>query len=200
MGNSSNIDIDKLFVSVKLSALEQNVGQLNGLPPNPRTITKERKELLKQDIIDYPEMLEMRAMIVYPLSNGKYIILSGNMRYEVLLELGYDEAPCVIVPKETAVERLKAYTMLENIGFGQWDWDKIANEWEAQKIKAWGVELYVSEEELNPDEFFREGDESKTKNGEKIIIELPQNLSEQKKSIKGALLNGLRAYEGVTIN
>jgi hypothetical protein len=116
-----------------------------------------------------------------------------------MMELGYDSAPCIVVPKETPIERLKAYSVIDNNGFGKWDWDMLANEWDAAQLSAWGVDLFISEAELNPDDFCSDGDESKTKKGEKITIILPEKLIGSKDEIKGILENGLKAYEGVSV-
>lgn len=116
-------DIDTLFVSMELTQLEPNNGQLDGLPSNPRQITDAKMELLKQNIQQYPEMLTLRGLMVYPLDNGKYIIIGGNMRYHAMQELGFKNAPVIVIPKETSIEQLKAYSVIDNNGFGKWDWD-----------------------------------------------------------------------------
>lgn len=129
------------YTSLKMADLELNDGQLEGLPRNPRTIDKWKFEKLKNDIIEYPEMLEYRSLLVYPLDNGKYIIIAGNMRYRAMTEIGFDEVPCVVIPKDTMIERLQAYTILDNNGFGDWDWDLLANDWDAEKLKDWGMDF-----------------------------------------------------------
>lgn len=106
-----------------MSVVEVNAGQLEGLPANPREIRDEKFEKLKANIQKYPELLEYRSLMVYPMPNGKHIIIGGNMRYRAMQELGYTEVPCVIIPAETPVEKLGAYTILDNNGFGKWDWD-----------------------------------------------------------------------------
>ena len=130
------------FVSIPMANLEPNEGQLAGLPSNPRQISKEKFELLKDNIKQYPEMLTLRGLLVYPLpSGGKYIVIGGNMRYRAMLELGYLHAPCVVIPSGTSVERLKAYTIIDNNGFGKYDWDMIANEWDMDQVKGWGLDI-----------------------------------------------------------
>ena len=123
-----------------MSAVEVNAGQLEGLPANPREIRDEKFEKLKANIQKYPELLEYRSLMVYPMPNGKYIIIGGNMRYRVMQELGYTEAPCVIIPAETPVEKLGAYTILDNNGFGKWDWDLLANEWSDWNMEDLGLD------------------------------------------------------------
>lgn len=192
-------ELESAFVSIGLELLEPNEGQLEGLPSNPRMISESKMELLKANIAQYPEMLSMRGLMVYPLDNGHYIIIGGNMRYRAMIELGYCTAPCIVVQKGTDMERLKAYSVIDNSGFGKWDWDMLANEWDAAQLSSWGVDLFISEAELNPDDFCSDGDESKTKNGEKIVIVLPTKLKEKKDEIRTILENGLKAYDGVSV-
>lgn len=140
------------IIILPLDEIEVNEGQLDGLPPNPRSITREKMELLKTNITDYPEMLSLRSLLIYPIGDGKYILIGGNMRYRALKELGYTEAPCIIIPKETSIEQLKAYTIIDNNGFGKWSWDMLANEWEELQLVEWGVDLPIipTGEEPNP--------------------------------------------------
>ena len=131
------------IIILPLDEIEVNEGQLEGLPSNPRSITREKMELLKTNITDYPEMLSLRSLLIYPIDDSKYILIGGNMRYRALKELGYTEAPCIIIPKETSIEQLKAYTIIDNNGFGKWSWDMLANEWDDLQLVEWGVDLPI---------------------------------------------------------
>lgn len=144
--------IARITVLLALKDIEPNKGQIEGLPKNPREVKKEDFELLKKNITDYPEMLGYRSLMVYPLDNGKYVTIGGNMRLRALRELGYKEAPCVVVDKDTSPEQLQAYTILDNASFGQWDWDLIANEWDTELLEGWGLDLPVADlEEEQPE-------------------------------------------------
>lgn len=131
--------------TIKTKELLPNVGQIEGLPTNPRFIKDEKFEKLKNSIEQDPEMLSLREILVFPF-DGKYVIIGGNMRYRAALDLGYKELPCKIIDKDTPVEKLKAYTMKDNIGYGEWDWDLVANEWDAQQIDDWGLDVWQEEE------------------------------------------------------
>ena len=131
------------IIILPLDDIEVNEGQLEGLPSNPRSITREKMELLKTNITDYPEMLSLRSLLIYPIDDSKYILIGGNMRYRALKELGYTEAPCIIIPKETSIEQLKAYTIIDNNAFGKWSWDMLANEWDELQLVEWGVDLPI---------------------------------------------------------
>ena len=193
-------DIDTLFVSMELTQLEPNDGQLDGLPSNPRQITEAKMELLKQNIQQYPEMLTLRGLMVYPLDNGKYIIIGGNMRYHAMQQLGFKTAPVIIIPKETTIEQLKAYSVIDNNGFGKWDWDMLANEWDAAQLTSWGVDLPIMESEINTDESFdnldNEDDKSK---GEKLTVTVPDEYAEQKEEMKSIIEAALSDYSGIKV-
>ena len=126
--------------NIPLSKLETNKGQIDGLPKNPRLIKTEKFEKLKKSIEDNPEMLGMREVLVYPLSS-KFIIIGGNMRYQACKELGFSEVPCKILDKDTTAEQLRAITIKDNVGFGEHDWDLLANEWDSIELEEWGLEV-----------------------------------------------------------
>ena len=147
-------------VLLPLADLETNTGQVEGLPQNPRLIKDEKFKKLKKSIEDNPEMLALRELLVYPIGGGKYIIIGGNMRYAAMKELGYKDAPCKVIPEETSVENLRAYTIKDNSGFGEWDMDMLANEWDLDLLDAWGVDIPADfgpqeddDEEAKEDEF-----------------------------------------------
>ena len=192
--------IDTKYISIDMSQLEPNEGQLDGLPANPREIKKEKLELLKENIQKYPEMLKLRGLIVYPLEDGKYIIIGGNMRYQAMSELGFSNAPCIVIPKDTSVEHLKAYTILDNNGFGKWDWESLANEWETSELEDWGLDLPIQESEINTDEFFDSLDnENEKSKGEKLTITIPDEYADQKDEMKSIIESALSEYSGIKV-
>lgn len=195
-----DFDINSLTM-LPLSDIELNDGQLVGLPKNPRSIKKAKFEKLKKNIETYPEMLAWRSLLVYPLDNGKYIIIGGNMRYRAMLELDYKDAPCVIIPKETSIEKLKAYTILDNSGFGRWEWSMLANEWDADALAAWGLDLPMNESEIDVDSFFDKLDKEAEKDkGEKITVSIPDKYADQKEEIKSRIEATLMGeFEGIKI-
>lgn len=126
--------------NLKTSQLELNTGQIPGVPKNPRFIRDNRFAALKKSIEDAPEMLTLRELIVYPL--GKmYVVICGNMRLRACREIGYKELPCKVLQEDTPPEKLREYAIKDNNGFGEDDWDLLANEWEADELKDWGIEL-----------------------------------------------------------
>lgn len=132
-------------VMIPLSKIEANRGQIEGLPKNPRVIRDGKFEILKKSIQDDPEMTALREILVTE-HNGKYVIIGGNMRFRAMQDLGIKEAPCKIIPADTDVEKLKAYIIKDNAGFGEWDWDDLANEWSDEPLSDWGVDVWEPEE------------------------------------------------------
>jgi hypothetical protein len=125
---------------INIDQLEPNKGQIEGLPKNPRLIKDDNFNKLKKSLEDNPEMLYLRELLVYEYES-KFVIIGGNMRYFAAKELGYTEMPCKIIPNETPVENLRAYTIKDNASFGEYDWDLLANEWESEELSDWGLEI-----------------------------------------------------------
>jgi DNA modification methylase len=125
---------------IKLTKIVENKGQIEGLPRNPRQIKDEKYKLLKKSIEDDPEMLELRELLVYP-HNNKFVVIGGNMRLKVLRELGVAECPCKVIPEETPIEKLRAYTIKDNNSFGEYDFDLLGNDWEVDELLDWGCDL-----------------------------------------------------------
>lgn len=123
------------------SVLELNEGQLEGLPKNPRYIKDEKFAKLKLSLQQSPEFLKARPLLVYPMKNGRYIIVGGNMRFLAGNEVGIEDYPCYIFPKETTVDKLKEYTIKDNLAYGSNDWDILANEWNTDDLQDWGLDV-----------------------------------------------------------
>lgn len=98
-------------INIPLSRLELNNGQLDGLPKNPRFIRDENFERLKKSLNESPEMLKLREILVYPLNDKKYIVIGGNMRLRAAKDLGFNELPCKVIPKDTTIKKLREYTI-----------------------------------------------------------------------------------------
>jgi len=130
---------------LKSIQLINNTGQLDGLPSNPRFIRNKEFEELKASILEDPEMLDVREVIVYPF-NENYIIIAGNMRYRALIDLGIKEIPCKILPKTISLKKLRSISIKDNVHSGKDDWDIIVNEWESEELESWGKIMPFKEE------------------------------------------------------
>ena len=110
---------------------------------NPRIVNKAKFEKLKKSIQDFPEMLQLRPIIV----NESYIVLGGNMRYKALVELGYKEVP--IIKAEDLTERqAQEFIIKDNLSFGDWDFDMLANEWDSVDLEDWGLDVWQNEDDI----------------------------------------------------
>lgn len=190
--------------NLDISLLEVNKGQLYGLPKNPRFIKDDRYLALKKSIEEAPEMLSIREIVVYPLENGHYVVIGGNMRLRACQEIGYKELPCKILPLETPVAKLREYTIKDNIAFGSNDWDVIANEWDTEELTEWGMEgvdfLMDTNNESDIDSLFEEANNTEEKHKNiHITVELPEELTEQQEEITNIIKEALAEYEGIKI-
>lgn len=143
---------------VKIKDLKNNTGQIEGLPKNPRILKDDKFIKLKKSLEDDPEMLELREVIAYD-NNGELIVICGNMRLKALKELGIKEVPTKILPTETTVEKLKAYTIKDNVSFGDHDFEMLSNEWDVEQLEDWGLEVPIDEKI------------DKLEDGEEILLE-----------------------------
>lgn len=126
-------------VMIKMSDIQPNRGQIEGLAKNPRLIKDGKFRKLVASIEEHPEMTAMRELLVYPFE-GKYVIIGGNMRYKAMKELGVKNAPCKVIPEETSVEQLQAYTLKDNSGFGEWDFE-LLKDWDVSLLDACDIEV-----------------------------------------------------------
>ena len=122
----------------------RNLSELHKLEDNPRTIDKDSFDSLCQSIKDNPDYFEARPLI---LSNrtGKLVILGGNQRYEAAKKLGLEKVPTHLIEGLTE-EREEEITIRDNVNNGDWDWDKLANRYDYDKLDEWGVEVPELEE------------------------------------------------------
>ena len=125
---------------VSINKLKNNTGQIEGLPKNPRLLKDDKFKKLVKSIQDDPEMLELREVIAYD-NNGELVVIAGNMRLKACQEVGLKEIPTKILPQNTTVEKLKAYTIKDNVAFGEHNWDELANSWNVDELVEWGLEI-----------------------------------------------------------
>ncbi len=132
-----------------------NINKIVPNPNNPRLIKDHKFHSLVKSIKEFPEMLEIRPIVV----NADYIILGGNMRWKASIEAGIKEVP-VIVADKLSEEQQREFTIKDNANFGEWDWGLLANEWDAEKLDEWGVDIigFSNVEDLGEDFILPSGD------------------------------------------
>jgi len=125
---------------IDIKKLKNNTGQVEGLPKNPRLLKDDKFWKLVKSIQEDPEMLNLREIIAYD-NNGELIVICGNMRLKASKEANIKEVPVKILPANTPIQKLKAYTIKDNVSFGENDWEDLANNWDAEKLSEWGLDI-----------------------------------------------------------
>ena len=144
-----------------ISKVFPNIGQVKGLPKNPRFIRDDKYAKLVQSIKDDPEMLELRELIVYDTGDPElgYVVAGGNMRYRALKELKYKEVPCKVLHTGFPIEKLRRIVLKDNSSFGETDFEALVNEWSLEEIDLAAIEVpdVSMAEEDNPKPMEEEG-------------------------------------------
>jgi len=136
--------------TVKISEVKLN-------PNNPRLIKDDKFKKLVQSIKDFPEMLNIRPIVV----NQDMVILGGNMRYKACKEAGLKEVPVIIT--DLSEEKQREFLIKDNTSGGEWDWEVLANEWNSKELEAWGLDLVgfdANAEDFGQDFSLADGDKA----------------------------------------
>tara|TARA_R100001443_G_scaffold46131_2_gene59108 strand:+ start:569 stop:1165 length:597 start_codon:yes stop_codon:yes gene_type:complete len=138
---------------IKISKVKSN-------PDNPRLIKDIKFKKLVNSIKEFPKMLELRPIVV----NDDMIVLGGNMRLKACKEAGLKEV-YIVKASELSAKEQREFTIKDNVGFGQWDWDIIANEWNTVELENWGMDSWQNIDDLET------SDEFNLPNGDKEPIQ-----------------------------
>ena len=113
-----------------------NINEIKPNPSNPRIIKDDKFKKLVKSIQDFPQMLELRPIVI----DENNIVLGGNMRLKACIEAGLKDVP-VKQAKELTEEQKKEFIVKDNVGYGEWDWDDLANNWDDQLLTEWGLDI-----------------------------------------------------------
>jgi hypothetical protein len=141
----------KPLPEIKLTSIKPNTR-------NPRSIKTDRFESLCKSIKEFPQMMFLRPIIV----DADGIILGGNMRYEAVKALGYKTIPEAWVKKASDLsdEEKRRFIVIDNEGFGMWDWDILGADFDLDEVREWG--LYVPDiSDADIDDLFKDSGEDK---------------------------------------
>jgi ParB-like chromosome segregation protein Spo0J len=116
-------------IKVKISDVKSN-------PNNPRIIKDDKFAKLVQSIKDFPEMLDIRPIVV----NNDMVVLGGNMRLKACKEAGIKQVP-IIKAENLSEEQQKEFIIKDNVSGGEWDWEMLANEWDSEQLEDWGLDV-----------------------------------------------------------
>jgi len=124
------------MIKVKVDKVKSN-------PKNPRLIKDEKFKKLVKSIKEFPEMETVRPIVV----NKDMVILGGNMRYKAMIECGYKEVNVEVV--DWSEQKQNEFIIKDNVGFGEWEWEMVANEWDVEELDNWGLDLPIFTKDSN---------------------------------------------------
>ena len=135
-----------------MNITEVSINQIKANPNNPRTIRDEKFAKLVRSIKEFPEMLQLRPIVV----NDDMIVLGGNMRLKACKEAGLKKVP-IIKASDLTEDQQREFIIKDNVGFGEWDWEMLANEWDTEQLEDWGLHIPkwaagIEENEMNESE------------------------------------------------
>jgi len=119
-----------------MKAVATNITKIKANPSNPRVIKDDKFKKLVNSIKEFPKMLEVRPIVV----DKDYVVLGGNMRLRACQEAGLKEVPVIVLDNFTEKEQ-REFIIKDNVGYGEWDWDVIANEWDVEELEDWGLDI-----------------------------------------------------------
>ena len=126
------------------------ISKVKGNPSNPRIIKNDKFKKLVKSIQEFPEMLKLRPIVV----DEDFMVLGGNMRLKASKEAGLKEV-WIDIAEGLTEEQKKEFIVKDNVGFGEWEWDMLANEWDSSKLTEWGLDVWLNEDDIkelkNPD-------------------------------------------------
>jgi ParB-like chromosome segregation protein Spo0J len=155
---------------VKINSIKTN-------PKNPRLIKDDKFKKLVNSIKEFPQMLELRPIVV----DENNIILGGNMRHKACIEAGLKEV-YIVQAKDLTEQQKDEFIVKDNVGFGEWDWDILANEWDTDKLENWGLSLPVFMDEPSYEDLI--GEEKNKPASMKITFKTVEQLQEAENDIQ----------------
>ena len=159
---------------VKISEIKNNTN-------NPRIIKDDKFKKLVKSIKEFPQMLEKRPIVV----DETMMVLGGNMRLKACLEAGLKEV-WIDVAEGWNEDQKQEFIVKDNVGFGEWDWDILANEWDIEMLEDWGLDVWKSDIDL--EDFSEKNKEIDFNDLDKNMV-LKLNYSEDEyNKVKDALL------------
>ena len=120
------------------------ISKVKGNPSNPRIIKNDKFKKLVKSIQEFPEMLKLRPIVV----DEDFMVLGGNMRLKASKEAGLKEV-WIDVAEGLTEDQKKEFIVKDNVGFGEWDWAMLGNEWNTIKITEWGLDVWENQDDKN---------------------------------------------------
>ena len=124
------------------------ISTVKGNPNNPRIIKNDKFKKLVKSIKEFPEMLKLRPIVV----DEDMVVLGGNMRLKASKDAGLKEV-WIEIAEGLSEEQKKEFIVKDNVGFGEWEWDMLANEWDSVQLADWGLDVWQNEDDLEEPDF-----------------------------------------------
>lgn len=154
------------------------ISKIQGNPNNPRIIKNDKFKKLVKSIKEFPEMLKLRPIVV----DENMMVLGGNMRLKASKDAGLKEV-WIDIAEGLTEEQKQEFIVKDNVGFGEWEWDMLANEWDSVQLADWGLDVWANEDDIETSDEFSLPDGEKS-NLEQITYTLTK---EQSNIIKEAI-------------
>jgi len=116
--------------------IETKINEIKANPNNPRIIKDDKFKQLVKSIQEFPEMLKLRPIVV----NDDMVVLGGNMRLKACKEAGLKAIP-IIKASSLTEQQQKEFIIKDNVGYGEWDWENLANQWDNEELNDWGLNV-----------------------------------------------------------
>jgi hypothetical protein len=123
------------------------ISKVKGNPSNPRIIKNDKFKKLVKSIQEFPEMLKLRPIVV----DEDMMVLGGNMRLKASKDAGLKEV-WIDIAEGLTEEQKKEFIVKDNVGFGEWEWDMLGNEWDSVQLAEWGLDVWQNEDDVSINE------------------------------------------------
>jgi ParB-like chromosome segregation protein Spo0J len=150
-----------------------NIQQIRNNEDNPRIIKDYKFKQLVKSIKEFPEMLKLRPIVV----NSEMVVLGGNQRLKACREAGLTEV-WILKADELTEQQQREFIVKDNVGFGEWDWDVLANEWNNQQLEDWGLDLLPFEDSV--EDILKKDLSEKIESSFRLEVELENEIEQEK--------------------
>jgi hypothetical protein len=143
--------------------------KIKGNPKNPRLIKDDKFKKLVKSIKEFPEMLKLRPIVV----DEDLMVLGGNMRLKASKDAGLKEV-WIDIAEGLTDDQKDEFIIKDNVNFGEWEWDMLANDWDSVKLNEFGLDVWKNEDDVFGEENFDESDNSFTNNEVVVTLRMPK--------------------------
>jgi len=169
------------------------ISKVKGNPDNPRIIKNDKFKKLVKSIQEFPEMLKLRPIVV----DEDFMVLGGNMRLKASKDAGLKEV-WIEIAEGLTKEQKKEFIVKDNVGFGEWEWDMLANDWDSVQLAEWGLDVWQNEDDLDEPDFNELTDDNKKDAVIRITFKNEEHLEDAEKEIANIVSKYEKAFYSVS--